>query len=322
MCQVSAANKTHKSVIASKKNPVTSGFIKSPLNYTGGKHKLLPQITKLFPDGIRTFYDVFAGGANVGINSRAENITCIEKNKYVVDLLRLIQSNNFEDLNQRVIDIVDRFGLSQSYIKGYDFYNADSSAGLGQFNKQAFIELRNEFNKDKTRIDLLLVLILYSFNNQIRFNSKGDFNLPVGKRDYNGSSRKNVAAFNQTANEKNISFKNGDFRSVEAMDLGKDDFVYLDPPYLLGLASYNEMGGWTEQDENDLYDLLTRLDGRGVRFALSNVLEHKGEINKIMENWAKRNDYTVHELDYHYKNSNYHSTAKNNKTTEVLITNY
>lgn len=322
LCQVSALSSAQKLVAASKKNPITSGFIKSPLNYTGGKHKLLPQITKLFPNEIRTFYDVFAGGANVGINAKAQNITCIEKNKYVVKLLKLIQNNNFEDLNQRVIDIVDKFGLSQSYIKGYDFYSADSSAGLGHYNKQAFIKLRNEFNKDKTRIDLLLVLILYSFNNQIRFNSKGDFNLPVGKRDYNGSSRKNIAAFNQISNEKKISFKSGDFRSVESMDLNKNDFVYLDPPYLLGLASYNEMGGWTEKDENDLYDLLTRLDGKGVPFALSNVLEHKGEVNKIMENWAKRNNYIVHELDYHYKNSNYHSAAKNNKTVEVLITNY
>lgn len=106
------------------------------------------------------------------------------------------------------------------------------------------------------------------------------------------------------------------------MSLTKDDFVYLDPPYLLGLASYNEMGGWTEKDEKDLYSLLTRLDKKGIRFALSNVLEHKGEINKIMKEWARKYQYKVHKLNYHYKNSNYHSTAKNNKTTEVLITNY
>lgn len=67
----------------------------------------------------------------------------------------------------------------------------------------------------------------------------------------------------------------------------KDDFVYLDPPYLLGLASYNEKGGWTEKDEKDLYILLTRLDKKGIRFALSNVLEHKGKTNTIMKNWAK-----------------------------------
>lgn len=322
LCKTNMFNNINDSVFASKKNPVQNGFVKSPLNYTGGKHKLLPQIMKLFPNDIKTFYDVFSGGANVGINANAKNIICVEKNKYVVELLDLIQKNNFEDLNQKIVDIIDSFGLSQSYIKGYEFYNTDSSTGLGKYNKSSFLKLRDVFNKEKSRTDLLLVLILYSFNNQIRFNLKGDFNLPVGKRDYNGSSRKNVAAFNQLSNEKEIKFLNYDFRDVEKMDLKKDDFVYLDPPYLLGLASYNESGGWTEDDENDLYLLLTRFDKRGIKFALSNVIEHKGEKNEILLNWVKNNKYKIHRLNFDYKNSNYHSSAKNNKTIEVLITNY
>src|SRR3989338_8615249 len=322
LCKVNVATKTKKSVVASKNNPVQTGFVKSPLNYTGGKHKLLHQITKFFPNEIDVFYDVFSGGANVGINAKAKNIICIEKNRYVVNLLKLIQNNNFEDLNETVIDIIKKFSLSQSYIKGYEYYNAESSAGLGQYNKKAFLKLRNEFNKDKARIDLLLVLVLYSFNNQIRFNGSGDFNLPVGKRDYNGNSRKNVAAFNQISNEKKIIFKTQDFREIEKSDLQKNDFIYLDPPYLLGLASYNELGGWTEKDEKDLYALLSRLNKKGVRFALSNVLEHKGETNEIMKNWAEKNNFKINKLNYDYRNSNYHSTAKNNKTIEVLITNY
>lgn len=322
LCKIGGQMITSKAVSPSRRNPVQSGFVKSPLNYTGGKHKLLPQISKLFPSEIDTFYDVFSGGANVGINAIAQNIVCVEKSKHVVELLNLIKNTNFDELNQKIVDTIDLFGLSQSYIKGYDFYGVESSAGLGKVNRQAFLELRNEFNKAKDRIDLLLVLILYSFNNQIRFNSKGDFNLPVGKRDYNGSSRKNIAAFNQASNEKNIYFKDTDFRDIESMSLRKDDFVYLDPPYLLGLASYNELGGWTEKDERDLYELLTRLDKKNIRFALSNVIEHKGEVNEIMRRWAEENNYCVNILDYHYKNSNYHSTAKNNKTVEVLITNY
>lgn len=322
LCRVSIRSRVNDIAIASKNNPVQHGFVKSPLNYTGGKHKLLPQITKLFPGDIKTFYDVFAGGANVGINAKAQNIICIEKDNSVVSLLKLIQKSNFEDLNHRIVSIIDEFELSQSYIKGYDFYGTESSAGLGKVNKEAFLKLRDSFNNSKTKIDLLLVLVLYSFNNQIRFNSKGDFNLPVGKRDYNGSSRRNIAAFNQASNEKDIAFKNCDFRDIEKMKLSKNDFVYLDPPYLLGLASYNELGGWTEQDEKDLYALLTRLSKKGVRFALSNVLKHKGATNGIVENWANDNNYIVHVLDHHYKNSNYHSTAKNSTTTEVLITNY
>lgn len=322
LCKVSSSTRTSRVISSSKRNPVQTGYVKSPLNYTGGKHKLLPQISKLFPSDIDTFYDVFSGGANVGINATARNIVCIEKSEHVVELLSLVQRTNFDELNQKIIDTIDLFGLSQSYIKGYGFYGAESSAGLGKVNKQAFMALRSEFNKAKDRIDLLLVLILYSFNNQIRFNSKGEFNLPVGKRDYNGSSRKNIAAFSQASNEKNILFKKADFRDIELMNLQKKDFVYFDPPYLLGLASYNELGGWTEKDERDLYDLLTRLDKKNIRFALSNVIEHKGEVNEIMKHWAERNNYHINALNYHYKNSNYHSTAKHNTTIEVLITNY
>lgn len=43
-------------------------MIQSPLNYTGGKYKLLPQILPLFPKDIDVFVDLFCGGCNVGIN--------------------------------------------------------------------------------------------------------------------------------------------------------------------------------------------------------------------------------------------------------------
>lgn len=33
-------------------------FIKSPLNYVGGKFKLLPQIIPLFPTNINRFFDL------------------------------------------------------------------------------------------------------------------------------------------------------------------------------------------------------------------------------------------------------------------------
>lgn len=49
---------------------------KSPLNYTGGKFKLLPQILPLFPDNINTFIDLFTGGCNVGVNVEANKIVC------------------------------------------------------------------------------------------------------------------------------------------------------------------------------------------------------------------------------------------------------
>lgn len=51
-------------------------YIKSPLNYIGGKHKILPQLFTAFPKKVDTFVDLFAGGFNVGINVNAERIIC------------------------------------------------------------------------------------------------------------------------------------------------------------------------------------------------------------------------------------------------------
>lgn len=324
-CRIGKKIKKKSVSIPKSKNEDTREFVKSPLNYTGGKHKLLPQISRFIPDNIDTFYDVFCGGANVGINAKSKSIVCIDKDKNVIDLHNLISSTNFDKLHQDILAIIDRFGLSHSYLEGYEVYGAESSKGLGSFNKNKYLLLREEYNNTKQSTEkttLLLVLIMYAFNNQIRFNSKGSFNLPVGKRDYNGSSRRNLAAFNKAAKEKSIKFLVGDFKDLKKTNLNKDDFVYLDPPYLLGLASYNESGGWDEVQEKELYSVLDNLNERGIRFALSNVIEHKGYSNDILKEWVQNGGYNLNKLDFNYKNSNYQSTAKHNSSVEVLVTNY
>lgn len=55
---------------------VPVNLVSSPLNYTGGKFKLLPQILPLFPNDINCFYDIFCGGCNVSINVTANKIIC------------------------------------------------------------------------------------------------------------------------------------------------------------------------------------------------------------------------------------------------------
>ena len=205
-------------------------------------------------------------------------------------------------------------------------YKCTSDKGLGSYNKSKYLELRKDYNNMKcnsTKKDLLfLTLIIYGFNNQIRFNSNGEFNMPVGKRDFNNSLRKNLKNFITKLKTKNIEFIKADFREV-AIETTDNTLVYCDPPYFLGTASYNENGGWTEQDEKDLLNYLTILDSNGIKFALSNVIEHKGEKNNILDAWIKKYNYKVHIIECNYNNSNYHKQSGNIiKTTEVLVTNY
>lgn len=300
--------------------------VKSPLNYTGGKYKILNQIIPIFPTNIELFVDLFSGGSNVGVNVNAKRIVCVDKQEEIIRVMNLFRKYEDGFIINSLEKIINKYQLSNSLLNGYEMYNCTSDKGLGSYNKSRYLELRRDYNnmKDKTtEKDLLfLTLVIYGFNNQIRFNSNGEFNMPVGKRDFNNSLRKNLKNFITKLKTKNIEFIKSDFREF-AIETTDNTLVYCDPPYFLGMASYNENGGWTKQDEIDLLNYLAILDSKGVKFALSNVIEHKGNKNNILEAWIKEHNYKVHIIDCDYNNSNYHKQQGNvMKTIEVLVTNY
>ena len=300
-------------------------FAKSPLNYTGGKYRLLPQFENFFPKDLDTFVDFFCGGGNVAINSNAKKIIAIDKETNLIKILELFKNYDYMDIVNKLDSIIEKYNLSNTYKNGYEFYGQDSSSGLGNYNKKYYLNLRNDYNhmKDSEEKDFIfLTLVIFAFNHQIRFNSKGEFNMPVGKRDFNSSIRKNLLEFCRKLVVKNISFVNSDYKNFEINSLTEKDFCYFDPPYYLGDASYNENDGWNENKEKELLEYLNKVNKHGVKFALSNVTEHKGLKNEILIDWAIENQYNIHNLNYNYSNSNYHIKDKNQITKEVLITNY
>ncbi len=170
-------------------------IIPSPLNYLGGKYKLLPQLLPLFPKVEGTFIDLFCGGCNVGINVAADKVIFNDTNPNLIYLYNTFRNLDKIVLLDMVDEIIEKYSLSRSDLKGYDYYKCDSSGGLGAYNKEPFLQLREDFN-EHTNFEyryyvMLYVLIVYSFNNQLRFNREGKFNLPVGKRDYNTKMQEN-----------------------------------------------------------------------------------------------------------------------------------
>lgn len=292
-------------------------YIKSPMNYTGGKYKLLHQIEPSFPENINLFVDLFTGGGNIAVNVKANKIVANDCEENIINIYKTFQGyDNVDELIGQIEEIIKTYGLTID-------------------NTEAYNKFRNDYNNLKTsqgnyplpissyNIDILLyVLICYSFNHQYRFNSKGEFNMPFGKErsQWNENMKNNLIKFHQRIKEKDIVFLNKDFRQLKVDKLGIDDFVYCDPPYLITCATYNEKDGWNQECEEDLLKLLDELDTKKIKFALSNVLYSKGKTNDLLIEWSKK--YNVHHLDYTYQNCNYHTKDKTNKSDEVLITNY
>ena len=69
-----------------------------------------------------------------------------------------------------------------------------------------------------------------------------------------------------------------------------------------------------------MYKLMERLSNQGVRYALSNVLTHKGKENTLLKEFIETHPVEVNYLDFNYNNSSHNSKGKG--SVEVLITNY
>ena len=281
-------------------------YVKSPLNYTGGKFKILDDLFLLFPPKIDTFVDMFAGGFNVGINADANRIVCNDHINYLIELYKYLKNTETKKIVSDIKKRIKEFNLSLE-------------------NKEGYKSLRERYNRDKNIVDFF-VLICYSFNHQIRFNNSHEFNTPFGKDRscYNESIEKNLINFSNMLKAKSVEFTNDDFTNIDYDSLGENDFVYCDPPYLITTGSYNDgkrgFKDWTEKEENELLNLLDNLNKRKIKFALSNVFYHKGLKNKMLINWSKK--YKVNYINKNYNNCSYHFKNRTAKTVEVLVTNY
>ena len=146
------------------------------------------------------------------------------------------------------------------------------------------------------------------------------------KSCYNDSIKNDLIKFTKILKNQNIQFFNGDYKDcLNKLKLNENDFVYLDPPYLISTAAYNDGNRgfkmWMENDEKELLNYLDELNNKNVKWALSNVLENNGFKNDILFDWSQK--YIIHHLNYTYNNCNYHRKNKgSNDSDEVLITNY
>ena len=135
-------------------------LIQSPMNYLGGKFKLLKQILPEFPQGIHNFLDLFAGGGNVGINISANKITLNDNNQNLYSIYSLFKRKGKKEIFDSIQEIITKFSLSESSKFGYDYYSCQSDTGLQEYNKVGYTKLREYFNSKKIKDDEYYLLLL------------------------------------------------------------------------------------------------------------------------------------------------------------------
>lgn len=274
----------------------------SPLNYIGSKAKIVPNIKHNIPKNCNLFVDAFGGGFNVGINSNFSNVIYNDINYFVTDLVKSFYTCDTYQYLLYIKKMTKKFNLeksnSESYIKARTYYNS--------------------LPENKRDPRLLYTIILYGYQQQIRFNSNHDFNNPVGMRWFNDKVLEKMISFSRKIKEGSYLFHSGSYTELEHL-FTKNTFVYMDPPYRLTNGSYNDgkrgFKGWNSILEQELFQFADHLTKQNINFMLSYVIEHKGNINEKLLDWINKNNYRIIELGNILGISG-------SKRKEVLIVNY
>ncbi|HIP12473.1 MAG TPA: DNA adenine methylase [Arcobacter sp.] len=271
----------------------------SPLNYIGSKAKMISEIKENLPLDYNSFIDAFGGGSNVAINIKADKVVYNDINHFVKNLVESFQKHDTYQYISYIKRIIKKYGLekadTESYKKVRSFYNSLA------------IEKRDP--------RLLYTIILYGYNQQIRFNGNYDFNNPVGMRWFNDKVLEKLISFSRVLKEHNIIFENKEYTELD-VEMDSNTFFYMDPPYRLTTGSYNDgkrgFAGWNESTEKELFEFADKLHHNGKYFMISYIMQHKGIKNDALKSWIEEREYRVIDI----------KERQGINRQEVLIVNY
>ena len=271
------------------------------VKWAGGKRQLLAELEKNFPKQFGTYFEPFLGGGAVlfDLLAKKPNIKCS-----VSDLN--------SDLVLAYVTIRDKLGrLIESLENHSKNYHKDSTGYYYEVRKQ---EPKSQIEK----VSRLLFLNKTCFNGLYRVNSKGKFNVPLGRyTNPNIVNRENLITASKFLQSEKIKISCRDFESI-LKDAKKGDFVYFDPPYqpvsdTANFTSYTHRD-FTEDDLQRLADLANQLNSNGSHVLLSN------SNTKIVKKIFSSKKWKIKEISVNRAiNSN---SQKRTGHKEVLIKNY
>jgi DNA adenine methylase len=272
-------------------------LIVPPIKSQGIKTKLVPWIQALAPHTTGRWIEPFMGTGVVAFNMGFSHVLLSDANPHLINFYSAVQNHTITPLSVRAY--LEKEGLILQE-KGNDHYKF----------------IRDRFNKNGNPLDFLF-LSRAGFNGMIRFNKKGEWNIPFCKKPDRFSKAYITKIVNQAARvtlllDDNWAFVNNDFREIIS-SAKKNDIIYCDPPYHGRYADY--YNGWTDDDEHDLFELLNKTQ---AYFILSTWHHNDYRENDMIEKYW--NNFNIITKDHFYQAG---GKLENRKSVvEALVCNF
>lgn len=259
-----------------------------PIKSQGIKTKLVPWINDIInQSGIdlsnANWIEPFWGTGVVGLNSPVGGRRIVgDNNPHIINFYNGIKNGLITPQNMREYLVREGKLLQHAEEDGYAYYRI----------------VKDRFNKEHSPFDFIF-LSRAGFNGMMRFNKKGDWNIPFCKKPnrfapaYITKICNQIEAAEQIIRKYDWSFVHQNF--IETIHEAKrGDIIYCDPPYYGRYVDY--YNGWTEENERQLYEALKRTE---AYFILSTWHHNEFRTNDMVEKYWGQFNLSIQEHFYH-----------------------
>lgn len=276
--------------------------MKPLLKWAGGKRHIADELIGLFPKkwNEATYFEPFIGGAAIFMHAQPMNAQISDLNKKLINFYVQIKEKP-EQIFAQISEVSEKFNSLTTNLK-----------------KEYYLQIRSDFNEsdiyDDVSATYFYVLNKLCFNGLYRENSKGNFNVPFGqKKKFPEVNKNDFIEASEILRHANILC--ADFESSLQI-AKKDDFVYLDPPYVPVDATSNftsyHSDGFSLKDQERLSNLISKMSDIGV-----NVLCSNSDTEVTREIFKQHNIQTIQAPRMVSAKS-----SGRGMITELVITNY
>lgn len=259
-----------------------------PIKSQGIKTKLVPWINDvILRSGLdlehTNWIEPFFGTGVVGLNAPVGGRRYVgDTNPHIINFYNALLDGDVSAVKMREYLCRESELLKSSAENGYAHYR----------------EVKNRFNKEHSSFDFIF-LSRAGFNGMMRFNRKGEWNIPFCKKPNRFASAYITKICNQIMSAQRIvltkhwEFHNQSF--IDTINQAKSgDLIYCDPPYFGRYVDY--YNGWTENDERALYEALSNTP---AHFILSTWHHNEFRENDMMKKFWNKFNVETQEHFYH-----------------------
>lgn len=283
--------------------------MKPLVKYRGGKSKEIPHLIKHIPEYSGRYIEPFFGGGALFFHLEPKRAIINDINSKLISFYLGVK-NDFDVLKAELSEIEKIYTKNREEFEARKVINPELR--VHDDNEPLYYQIRDMFNNisNKKYSDALLYFFINktAYSGMIRYNSKGEFNVPYGRyKNFNTS----LVTKHHSNLLLNTEIYNLDYSDIFNMTK-KDDFVFLDPPYDCIFSDYGNVehkDGFDEENHVELARQYRSLKCKALMVISRTSLTEKLYGDMIVDEYGK--SYSV----------NIRNRFKS-EASHILISNY